>query len=241
MIIYPAIDLKDKKCVRLYQGDFANETIYDADPIALTQQYSQSGASWMHVIDLDGANNPTQKQSALVSGIIKQGVNVQTGGGIRTKQHVKDLLDEGAARIIIGSLAVTNASEVSAWLNYFGNERIILALDIIFNQRKQPIVSINGWKDSSDYNLYDLISYYTSSGLKHILCTNIELDGTLKGPDFALYALLLERFKDLHIQASGGIQALSDLKRLQKMGLAGAIIGRALYENKFTLSEALSC
>lgn len=242
MIIYPAIDLRKGKCVRLYQGDYQRETIYSADPFAMAKEFVAAGTPWLHIVDLDGAKNPAQNQSALITELIKvNNVYVQTGGGVRTKSQVKNLLDHGAKRVIIGSMAVTNRVEVAQWFTYFGTERLVLALDVIINVNNQPMVSVNAWQNISEYTLYDLIDFYNRVGLTHLLCTNITLDGTLNGPDYALYDLLLKKYPSLMLQASGGIQSLLDITQLSKKKLAGAIIGRALYEKKFTLPEVLSC
>jgi phosphoribosylformimino-5-aminoimidazole carboxamide ribotide isomerase len=242
MIIYPAIDLRKGKCIRLYQGDYQRETVYSSDPFAMARAFVSDGACWLHIVDLDGAKDPNQSQISLISELIKANeVNVQTGGGIRTKSQVENLLERGAERIIVGSMAVTNREEVAKWFKHFGADRLVLALDVIVNANKQPMVAVNAWQNMSEYLLYDLIDYYKMVGLKHLLCTNISLDGTLNGPDYALYDSLLERFPFLTLQASGGIQSLSDIAALRENKLGGAIIGRALYENKFTLREVLSC
>lgn len=242
MIIYPAIDLRKGQCIRLYQGDYNRETVYHSDPFAMAQYFISQGAHWLHVVDLDGAQNPEANQIDLISAIIKRNnVRIQTGGGIRTKAQVKNLLDKGAARVIIGSLAVKNQKEVKEWFNFFGADRIVLALDIITNANSQYSVATNAWQNISDYSLYDLVESYQSVGLTHLLCTNIALDGTLNGPDFNLYDNLSNKFPWLNLQASGGIHSLSDVITLRENKLHGAIIGRALYEKKFTLSEALSC
>jgi phosphoribosylformimino-5-aminoimidazole carboxamide ribotide isomerase len=242
MIIYPAIDLRKGKCVRLYQGDYQRETIYSADPFSMTIEFVSDGATWLHIVDLDGAKDPGQNQGSLIAEIIKaNNVNVQTGGGIRTKSQVENLLEHGAERVIIGSMAVEDSDEVSEWFKYFGAERLVLALDVIINANKQPMVAVNAWQNISEYSLYNLIDFYKAVGLTHLLCTNITLDGTLNGPDYALYDLLLEKYPFLMLQASGGIQSLSDITTLSEKRLSGAIIGRALYEKKFTLREVLSC
>ncbi len=242
MIIYPAIDLRKGKCIRLYQGDYQRATIYSADPLSMAKAFVADGASWLHIIDLDGAKDPDQSQVGCISELIKANkVNVQTGGGIRSKSQVKHLLEQGAARVIVGSMAVRNQTEVAEWFKYFGAERLVLALDVKLNEKNQPMIAINAWQNISDYSLYDLIDYYKTVGLTHLLCTNIVLDGTLNGPDFQLYDTLLQRFPFLTLQASGGIHSLSDISTLREKKLGGAIIGRALYEEKFTLREVLSC
>lgn len=242
MIIYPAIDLRAGKCVRLYQGDYTRETIYKADPISMAKAFVANGASWLHIVDLDGAKDPNHSQLLLVMKLIKvAGIKVQTGGGIRTKEQVKNLLDHGAARVVIGSLAIKNPKEVASWFNLFSPEKLVLSLDITYNEHRQPVIATNAWQNITGHLLFEVIEYYQAVGLTNILCTNILLDGTLNGPDYALYEDLLTRFPFLNLQASGGIKSLSDIKSLREKRLGGAIIGRALYENKFTLPEALLC
>jgi phosphoribosylformimino-5-aminoimidazole carboxamide ribotide isomerase len=241
MVIYPAIDLRNNKCIRLYQGNYQRETIYNTDPFAVAKSFASEGANWLHIVDLDGARDTGQSQMPFIFELIKfAGIKVQVGGGIRTKQQIKDLLEQGAARVIIGSMAVKDRNEVTSWFKYFGAERLVLALDVIVNS-EQPMVATNAWQDTSEYSLYDLIDYYQAFGLTHLLCTNILLDGTLSGPDYALYDLLLKKYPFLILQASGGVQSISDIVNLRERQLGGAIIGRALYEKKFTLSEVLSC
>lgn len=136
MIIYPAIDLRNGKCIRLYQGDYQRETIYSNDPFSTAKKFISDGASWLHIVDLDGAKDPDQSQTSLILSLIKaNNVNVQTGGGIRTKCQAENLLEQGAARIVVGSLAVKNKKEVAHWFKYFGADRLVLALDVIFNQK----------------------------------------------------------------------------------------------------------
>jgi phosphoribosylformimino-5-aminoimidazole carboxamide ribotide isomerase len=241
MIIYPAIDIIKSKCVRLYQGNFDLETVYSLEALSMAKKFVSEGASWLHLVDLDGADNPENSQLSVITEIIKETkVNVQTGGGIRTKSQVENLLTQGASRVIIGSMAVQHPKEVMEWFNYFGTDHLVLAFDVL-NKDNQPMITTNAWKNISEYSLFDLIDTYLSVGLKHVLCTNIALDGTLGGPDFKLYDQIIKQFPSLSLQASGGIQSIDDIKLLQNKGLNGAIIGRALYENKFSLPEVLSC
>lgn len=242
MILYPAIDLRKGQCVRLYQGDYARETVYSQDPLSIARKYGSEGASWLHLVDLDGAENPSQSQTPLILDFIQSSpLKIQIGGGIRTKVQVQTLLDQGVARVIIGSKAVNQPNEILNWFKIFGPEKIVLAFDVLVNEKQETRVAIQGWQKASSFLLDELIEMYLKVGLKHLLCTNIALDGTLKGPDFGLYEGLLQKYPTLELQASGGIQSLSDIQELREKGLAGAIIGRALYENRFSLEEALSC
>lgn len=242
MNIYPAIDLRAGKCVRLYQGKYQCETIYHDNPLTMAKEFAVNGARWLHIVDLDGAKNPANNQASLIAEIINAtDINVQTGGGIREQQQIEFLLGNGAKRIIIGSLAVQQPELVAAWLNYFGTEKIVLALDVVINTKLQPMIVTNAWQSTSEFLLYDLLQYYLGFNLQHLLCTNIALDGTMQGPDCSLYASILAKFPMLKLQASGGIHSVADVVNLRDKKLDGAIIGRALYENKFTLCEVLTC
>ncbi len=242
MVIYPAIDLYRGKCVRLYQGNYQKETIYHNEPFSLLDTFSKEGVNWIHLIDLEGAQDPNKNQMPLIIELIKQSkLNIQTGGGIRTQAQITTLLDQGAARVIIGSLAVQNPDLVKTWFKIFNPEQLVLALDVIYEQGSIPFVATNGWQQVSKTSIFDLLEFYQAMGLRHFLCTNISNDGTLKGPDVHLYQTLLARFPSLQLQASGGVSCRSDLQQLKALGVAGTIMGRAFYEKKITLEEALTC
>ncbi len=242
MIIYPAIDLRGGRVVRLTEGRFDQETSYGDDPIAVAQGFAAAGAKWLHVVDLDGAKDPAKRQTALVERLAREsGLRVQTGGGIRDESQIAALLDAGVARVIIGSLAARNPALVRGWITKFGAERIVLAPDVRLDDAGIPRVAAAGWQESTGVALDEMLAGYLSSGLIHILCTDISRDGRLAGPNTTLYSTLVQRFSSLQIQASGGVASLDDLRALQATGAAGAIVGRALYEKKFTLKEALAC
>jgi len=242
MIIYPAIDLRGGRCVRLNEGRFDDETVYGSDPLAVARDFAAAGAAWLHVVDLDGAKDPTKRQTALVQALARESrLNVQTGGGIRDVGQVETLFAAGASRVIVGSLAVREPARVREWLARFGPDRIVLALDVRLDGAGTPLVALAGWQASSGKTLDAVLANFIPAGLIHVLCTDISRDGLLQGPNFALYAGLGERFPALQVQASGGVASLDDLRRLRAQGSAGAITGRALYEKKFTLPEALAC
>lgn len=241
MIIYPAIDLRGGRVVRLTEGDFNREKSYGDDPVAVARGFAAAGATWLHVVDLDGARDPARRQTALVERLAREsGLRVQTGGGIREEAQIAALLDAGAARVIVGSVAVKNPPLVREWLARFGFERIVLAPDVRIDADGTPRVAAAGWQESTGVALNELLAGYLSSRLAHVLCTDISRDGKLTGPNAALYSSLVQRFPALQIQASGGVSSLDDLRALRATGAAGAIVGRALYEGKFTLKEALS-
>lgn len=242
MIIYPAIDLRRGRVVRLTEGSFDAETDYDDDPPRVAQEFAAAGATWLHLVDLDGAKDPTQRQTTLVTSVVRaSGLRVQAGGGIREEAQVCALLDAGVTRVIVGSLAVKQPEIVGAWLEHFGPEKIALALDVRLNAESGvPQVAIAGWRADSGLALDKVLRGYLPRGLKHVLCTDISRDGKLTGPNFGLYADLRRGFSSLELQASGGVSSLDDLRRLKREGTHGAIVGRAIYEKKFTLPEALA-
>ncbi|HVT72466.1 MAG TPA: 1-(5-phosphoribosyl)-5-[(5-phosphoribosylamino)methylideneamino]imidazole-4-carboxamide isomerase [Lacunisphaera sp.] len=242
MIIYPAIDLRGGRVVRLTEGRFDQEKAYGDDPLAVAREFAAAGATWLHVVDLDGAKDPTRRQTALVLQLAHaSGLRVQTGGGIRDEAQVEALLAGGAQRVIVGSLAARDPAPVRRWLARFGGERIVLAPDVRLDAAGIPRVAAAGWQESTGLALDDFLAGYAGAGLVHILCTDISRDGKLTGPNTALYAALVARFPRLRLQASGGVSTLDDLRALRAAGAAGAIVGRALYEKKFTLQQALAC
>lgn len=242
MTIYPAIDLRGGRVVRLTEGNFDQEKSYGDDPLAVAKGFATAGATWLHVVDLDGAKDPAKRQTGLVEKLAREsGLKVQTGGGIRDEAQVTALLSADAQRVIIGSLAVKQPELVRGWLKKFGPVQIILSPDVRFDATGLPRVAAAGWQESTGVTLDDFLTGYLSAGLVHILCTDIARDGKLTGPNTALYAQLVKKFPGLQIQASGGVAVLADLPPLRAAGVAGVIVGRALYEKKFTLPEALAC
>jgi phosphoribosylformimino-5-aminoimidazole carboxamide ribotide isomerase len=242
MIIYPAIDLRGGRVVRLTEGNFDQEKSYGDDPLAVALGFKAAGATWLHVVDLDGAKDPLKRQTPLVEKLAREsGLRVQTGGGIRDESQVATLLKAGVQRVIVGSLAVRSPDLVRGWLKSFGPEKIILSPDVRLDAAGIPRIAAAGWQETTGVALDDLLNSYLPAGLVHILCTDISRDGKLTGPNSALYTQLVKKFPTLQIQASGGVSSLDDLRVLKTTGSAGAIVGRALYENKFTLREALAC
>ena len=242
MIIYPAIDLRGGRVVRLTEGRFDQEKSYGDDPLAVAKDFAAAGATWLHVVDLDGAKDPAKRQTALVQKLAREsGLRMQTGGGIRDEAQITALLAAGAQRVIIGSLAAKQPELVRGWLKKYGAEKIILSPDVRLDADGTARVAAAGWQESTGVVLEDFLHGFLPAGLVHILCTDISRDGRLTGPNIALYAQLAKKFPSLQIQASGGVSSLADLRDLKPTGSAGVIVGRALYEKKFTLQEALAC
>jgi phosphoribosylformimino-5-aminoimidazole carboxamide ribotide isomerase len=235
MILYPAIDILDGACVRLHKGNFDDVSYYSDNPLEMAKIFKSKGATWLHVVDLSGAKNANNRQFDIIESIATNtNLNIQTGGGLRSYDDVKNLLSIGVQRVVIGSLAIRDPELIKKLLIDYGQDRIVLALDVIDEK-----IAISGWRESTNINLYDIIDNYLPYGLKYILCTDIARDGTMMGPNIDLYKKIAELYSEISVQASGGIGSLSDLKELRKNNIAGTIVGKALYENLFTLEQAL--
>jgi phosphoribosylformimino-5-aminoimidazole carboxamide ribotide isomerase len=241
MIVIPAIDLKDGHCVRLYQGDFARETRYGDDPVELACRYREIGFDHLHVVDLDGALSGEQQHRAVIAKIASATQCVlQIGGGIRSREVIAEWLDAGAARCVVGSLAVTEPGTVTDWFREFGAERIVLALDVRTEGPGVPVVATHGWTRSTRLTLWDCVDGYSGCGLKHVLCTDIGQDGALTGPNASLYGSFMQRYPQIELQASGGVRHCADLEQLRSLGCAAAVTGRALLEGRISAEDLSS-
>ncbi|WP_292041910.1 MULTISPECIES: 1-(5-phosphoribosyl)-5-[(5-phosphoribosylamino)methylideneamino]imidazole-4-carboxamide isomerase [unclassified Brevundimonas] len=239
MIIYPAIDLKDGFAVRLMHGDFDKVTRYDDNPASRLAAFAAEGAEWVHIVDLDGAKAGGARQYELVGEMAKSvDVKIQCGGGVRSEEDIKRLLDAGVNRVVIGSLAVTDSDQVLAWLDQFGPEAITLALDVKYED-DMPVPALKGWTQSAGVDLWTVLERYPSDLLRHVLMTDVSRDGALTGANLDLLGEALKRRPELKIQASGGVATLDDLTGAKAIGCDGAITGRAIYEGKFTVAEAI--
>lgn len=240
MILIPAIDLLDGRCVRLLHGDFNQVSHYPAAPAELAGEYADAGAEWLHVVDLaasrDGADADT---SALFELLGQTRQSVQTGGGVRNMTDVIDRLNAGAARVVIGSLSVTDTSGFINWLELFGADKLVSALDVRIDEQGVPWPRIHGWTSQGDRNLWQLLDELSAGGLQHLLCTDISRDGALSGPNHDLYSEISSRYPQLQLQASGGVSQLADLEDLKPTGAASVITGKALLDQLFTVTEAL--
>lgn len=235
MMIYPAMDLMGGRAVRLRQGRFDCSTTYGAQPADALREFAEAGAECAHVVDLDGARAGRPVQHGLIANLANSTpLKLQVGGGFRTREQVERMLKAGVARVVIGSLAVQEPRLVGEWLDEFGPERITLSVDVRMSAGT-PIVAVSGWTESSGLTLWDVVGLYPTA--RHLLLTDIGRDGMLTGPNFALLDEAVERLPGFRIQASGGISAIADLRRLST---DGAIVGKALWEGRFSLEEALS-
>jgi phosphoribosylformimino-5-aminoimidazole carboxamide ribotide isomerase len=238
MQLIPSIDLRGGRCVRLLKGDFTQETRYEVDPLLLLQRYYALGARWLHIVDLDGARNGVLANRHLVASLAAEGsVALQVGGGVRSASIVADLLGAGVARVVIGSAAVDHPADVESWLAEHGPERVCLAFDVRLDAQGVPYLYTRGWLEATRVTLWQAIDRFIIWGLKHVLCTDIERDGALTGPNVALYRECVSRYPGLRWQASGGVAGGADLRALADVGASAAISGKALLEHRLSFEE----
>lgn len=239
--VYPAIDVREGRVVRLHKGDYEKETSYSTEPLDVAVQYAEGGASWLHLVDLDAARAGGYTLIPLLREVVSEtSLAVQTGGGVRSKQDLEALLEAGASRVVIGSLAVTQPDTVTGWIQEFGADRITVALDARTGEDGSWVLPTAGWTSDSETDLAVLLSHYSRSGLAHALCTDIGRDGTLSGPNLNLYTFLTRAVPDVAVQASGGTRHAADVRGVRKLGCAGVILGKALLEGRLTIDEAIA-
>ena len=231
MLLIPSIDVRGGHCVRLFKGDFAAETIYASSPLEVAQSYAKLGARWLHLVDLDGARDGAlTNRAALLEMTGVTGLSVQVGGGIRQRPVVDELLSLGIGRVVVGSAAVEQPDEVASWLRDYGAERVCLAFDIRLDTSGEPQLQTRGWREATSVGLFDAVELFAAHGLRHVLCTDIDRDGALAGPNLELYQRCVDRFPMVAWQASGGVRDDADLIALDRVGVAAAISGKALLE-----------
>ncbi|GKX28890.1 1-(5-phosphoribosyl)-5-[(5-phosphoribosylamino) methylideneamino] imidazole-4-carboxamide isomerase [Vallitalea longa] len=234
MRIYPAIDIKNGKCVRLRQGKFNEQTVYSNSPYQVAKKWAENGASYIHVVDLDGALDGNWTNKDTIKKIVDSvNIPVQTGGGIRSIRDIEDRLNVGISRVIIGTLAVKNPRFVKDAIDKFGSNRIVVGIDA-----KDGMVAINGWEELSVISALELCKKMKSYGVKTIVYTDITKDGMLIGPNIDYTKHLIDE-TGLDIIASGGVSSIKDLREVKNINAEGAIIGKALYTNAVDLKEAI--
>lgn len=238
MNIIPAIDLKDGKCVRLFQGEFDKTTEYSNDPVAMGRRFSSLDVQDLHIVDLDGARSGRQLNRSIVQAIATGAeLDIQLGGGIRDYSTAADWLSIGVSRCVIGSMAITSVDVVKEWMREFGADRIVLALDVNIDDTGTPMLTTHGWTEDAGISLWDCIDSYSGTGVKHVLCTDVSRDGAMAGPNVDLYVEILRRYPDLKLQASGGVRNIEDLRELRSRGVPAAISGKALLDGAITAAE----
>jgi phosphoribosylformimino-5-aminoimidazole carboxamide ribotide isomerase len=240
MQLIPAIDLLNGACVRLLHGDFNECKVYDSSALDLANSYHAAGAQWLHVVDLAASRDGERADSSDLFNLLNNAPQkVQTGGGVRNEGDVVERLENGAEKVVIGSLCVTQPGSFKQWLREFGNDKLVAALDIQRDEHGVPYPRIYGWTEGAERTLWSYLDEFSSAGLQHLLCTDISRDGALTGPNAGLYSEIIRRYPQLNVQGSGGVANLNDLRELKKTGASGAITGKALLEGLFTVNEAL--
>ena len=233
LTLYPAIDMRGGNCVRLLQGDYDKETIYGDSPFDMARTFAADGAEWIHMVDLDGAKDGKRVNDRFVIEAAKQlHVNVQIGGGIRSEGDILHYLENGITRVIIGSIAVSNPEFAIEMIQKYGKQ-IVVGIDA-----KNGYVATHGWLNTSEVKAVELSKRFADAGAETFIFTDIATDGTLLGPNIAAVCEMAE-VTGKTVIASGGVSSLADLCALNSEGVRGAIVGKALYENRFTLKEAL--
>lgn len=232
MIRIPAIDLINSTCVRLTKGEFDKSTMYNTDPVEIAKKYEGAGASSIHIVDLDAARGIGDNKKIIFDILKKTNLKVQTGGGIKTKDHVEDFLSKGIDSVIIGSAAQKKRDEVKKWIADFGSDKIIIGADV-----RNHKIAVDGWLSTSEEHIVDFIFEYKLAGAERFLCTDIQKDGTLEGTSNDLYRNLMSKFPGMKLIASGGVSCLEDLILLENMDVYACVIGKALFENKIPLAK----
>jgi phosphoribosylformimino-5-aminoimidazole carboxamide ribotide isomerase len=233
MLIIPAIDLIEGKCVRLTQGDYAQKKIYNENPLEVAQQFEDAGLTHLHLVDLDGAKaGHVVNHKVLETLATKTRLHIDFGGGLKSHSDLRIAFECGAQQITGGTVAVKNRPIFLEWLETYGAEKIILGADV-----RDEKIAVGGWLENSDISLFSFLETYISEGITHCICTDISKDGLLQGASNALYTQVLEQFPNLNLVASGGVSQFSDLEALEKLGCYAAIVGKAIYENRISLKS----
>ncbi|MGY1424418.1 1-(5-phosphoribosyl)-5-[(5-phosphoribosylamino)methylideneamino]imidazole-4-carboxamide isomerase [Lysobacter sp. A289] len=240
-LVYPAIDVRNGHVVRLRQGDYAQETRYAGLPLVVADRYAEAGAAWLHLVDLDAARAGGYTLLPLLRTLkFETGLRIQTGGGVRNQGDVEAILAAGADRVVIGSLAVREPELVIGWLQRFGNERVTVALDARQTADGRWQLPTAGWTQDSGAQLEPLLRRYDDAGLRHLLCTDIDRDGMLGGPNLDLYRHIRALAPGVQLQASGGIRDVADIAAAREAGCAGVILGKALLDGRLALADTLA-
>ncbi|WZL88840.1 1-(5-phosphoribosyl)-5-[(5-phosphoribosylamino)methylideneamino]imidazole-4-carboxamide isomerase [Salinimicrobium sp. 3283s] len=233
MKIIPAIDIIDGKCVRLSQGDYNSKKIYNENPLEVAKQFEGHGIKYLHLVDLDGAKSKHIVNYKILEQIATgTDLQIDFGGGLKSDKDLEIAFNSGASQITGGSIAVKDRETFLSWLEKYGSEKIILGADA-----KDEKVAVSGWLEDSKEDLLPFIQKYSENGVQYVICTDIAKDGMLQGPSFELYRKILGEIQDVKLIASGGIAEFDDLPKLQEIGCEGAILGKAIYENKISLKQ----
>ncbi len=233
MLIIPAIDIIDGKCVRLTQGDYNQKKVYNEHPLEVAKAFEDAGIRHLHLVDLDGARASQIVNYKVLEKIAsKTSLTVDFGGGLKSDKDVYIAFESGANQITGGTIAVKGAETFTNWIKRYGGEKIILGADV-----KDCKIAVHGWEETSKLGLFDFVDGYQKKGIQTVICTDIAKDGMLEGAATELYKEMINRFSELKIIASGGVSDLADLERLAEVGCYGAIVGKAIYEGRIQLKD----
>lgn len=233
MVIIPAIDIIEGKCVRLTEGDYSQKKVYNEHPLEVAKQFEDAGLKRLHLVDLDGAKASAVKNWKVLEKLAaKTNLVIDFGGGIKAEEDIRIVFNSGAAYATVGSVAVKDEDAFKGWIKIFGADKFLLGADV-----KEEKIVINGWLEKTNIWIYDFIEKYISEGINNIFCTDVSKDGKLEGPSTDLYKSIKQKFPDLFFIASGGVSSIKDLDELQNIGCNAAIIGKAIYEGKIKLEE----
>lgn len=233
MQIIPAIDIIDGKCVRLTHGDYSRKTIYNTSPLEVALEFEGIGISRLHLVDLDGARSGKVINHKVLEEIaLKTSLCIDFGGGIKTDDDIANVFNYGAAMATIGSVAVKNKDRFVSWIKKYGAEKMFLGADV-----KDGHIAIGGWLETTTISIYDFLEDNLKENIQQVFCTDISKDGLLLGPSVELYKSILTKFPSLNLTASGGVSQVSDLEELKAIGCSGAIVGKAIYEGRITMTE----
>ena len=233
MLIFPAIDLYEKKAVRLYKGDYSQMTVYSTDPVSVAREFEKAGATWIHTVDLEGARDGTTPNLDTIAAICQStSLKVEIGGGIRSMETIEAYLAVGVSRVILGTAAVENLPFLKEAITKYG-DKIAVGVDL-----KDGKIALRGWLETADVDTYAFLKELESMGLSTVICTDIARDGAMQGASHELYERLSSRYS-FQLIASGGVSSIEDVKRLKAQNLYGAIIGKAYYTGAIDLAEAI--
>jgi phosphoribosylformimino-5-aminoimidazole carboxamide ribotide isomerase len=233
MKIIPAIDLIDGKCVRLSQGDYDTKKVYSENPLEVAKKFESIGITNLHLVDLDGAKSRHMVNHEVLKTISSNtNLEIDFGGGIKSDVDIELAFVSGAKQVTVGTIAVQNKSLFMSWLERYTAKKLILGADV-----KNGNIAIQGWQSQTKVSIWAFLDYYTKQGVEYVICTDISKDGMLSGSSMDLYADILKKYPQMKLIASGGVSSISEMVELEKMGLYGAIIGKAIYENQISMNE----
>jgi len=236
MLLIPAIDIIDGRLVRLTKGDYATQKIYADDPVEVARELEAHGFRRLHVVDLDGARSKHVVNLDVLRRITQEtSLIVDFGGGIKSEDDLRKVLDAGAQMVTVGSIAAINRPLVMQWLQRFGAEHLVLGADV-----RDGLISINGWKEESALELMTFLDDYLAAGMRHVLCTEISRDGMLQGPATPLYHSIMQAHPECQLIASGGVSSIEDIRQLHAAGVPAVVFGKAIYEGRIDLRELIA-